>query len=181
MKKVMIPLANGFEEIEFTTIVDVLRRGDLEVIITSLTDDLKVTGAHKIEVMAEKTLKNVSKESFDAIVLPGGMPGTTNLLESSELKDIINTHFKNSKLIGAICAAPWVLNDAGILSEKTATIYPGMDDKIKSANYISQKVVEDENIITGQAPGAAMEFALKLIEKLVNKEKSSEIKTALVY
>ena len=180
MKKILVPLATGFEEIEFVSIVDVLRRADLDVTIASISKDLNIKGAHAIEIKADLSLITLTTEVFDAIILPGGMPGTTNLLKSTALLETIRTHFNNSKLIGAICAAPWVLDAAGILAGRKATIYPGMKDKIPSACHTPSRVVVDKNIVTGQGPGTAIEFALTLVEQLSNSNKANELKKTLI-
>jgi len=180
MKTVLVPLAGGVEEIEAITIIDILRRAELNVTTVALADRT-VSGAHGINVIADKTLSEVKDSNFDALILPGGMPGTTNLLESEELKKLIKTHFDSSKLTGAICAAPWVLSDTGVLKGKTATCYPGFEDKFSDTTEKStDRVVVDDNVITSRGPGTAMEFALKIVEKMRGDSVANNLREGLI-
>lgn len=179
-KTVLVPLADGFEEIEAVTIIDVLRRAQIEVILCSLDREM-VTGAQGIEFRANKSLSEVENKLFDAVILPGGLAGTKNLLASEIIEKIIKTHQANSKYIAAICAAPLVLSKAGILEEKTATSYPGFEDKFPSSTTKStDRVVQDGKLITSRGPGTAMEFSLKLVELLLDTETAIELKSRLL-
>lgn len=181
MKTVLVPLAEGFEEIEAITIIDVLRRAGIDVTLASLSGET-VRGAQDVKIFADSKLCDLKDSIFDAVILPGGMPGAANLLESDDLISIIISHNNNSKLIGAICAAPMVLAKAGLLDNKEATIYPGFEDNFSGSTRKSDdRVVTDGNVITGKGPGAAMEFALAIVENLVGRSKALELKNGLLY
>ena len=168
-KKVAIALDNGFEEIEFSAILDVLRRAELDVSIVCLNKRQKI-GAHGMKIIGDTVLSEVKDQTFDAVVLPGGLPGAQHLAESKELQAFIKRHADEGKITAAICAGPWALAEAGVLDGKTATCYPGFEDKIAVANHSETRVVIDGNIITSRGPGTAIEFALKLVEHLVDAE-----------
>lgn len=174
--KVMIPLADGFEEIEALTIIDVLRRAGLKVETVGVVGST-ITGAHGVRVITDKRLMEIS-EDYDAIVLPGGSPGYINLGRTAKILEILKKMSEEGKIIAAICGAPAVLAKAGILENKKATIYPGMEREIPRPR--AERMIVDGNVITAQAAGTAMEFALKLVEILANKEKASEIRKDLV-
>ncbi|MEM5836520.1 MAG: DJ-1/PfpI family protein [Candidatus Aenigmatarchaeota archaeon] len=175
--KILVLLADGFEEIEAITVIDVLRRAGIEVDSVGLTGGW-VTGSHNIKVMADKKISEVDIEKYDGIVLPGGSKGVENLLKSSKVKEFLEKANEKNKLIAAICAAPLVLAKYHILDKRRATIYPGMEKEIPYPR--DEKVVVDENVITSQAPGTALLFALAIVEKLLGKEKVLEIKKQLV-
>ena len=173
--KVIVPLAEGFEEIEFSTIVDILRRAEIEVIIAGLKEGL-VQGARKVKVMPDTSMDRINPNDFDTIVLPGGYPGFENLGKDERVLKLIQKMEREGKYITAICGAPSVLSRAGILKGKRATIYPGIKDKLQDAQYIDERVVVDGKIITSQGPGTAMEFALKLVEILAGEDKMIKVK-----
>jgi len=175
MKKVALILAVGFEEIEALTPVDVLRRANIEVTTISITDSKLVTGAHNITIVTDTTFKESDFNLFDAIILPGGMPGTNNLNAHQELKELLINFSKNNKLIGAICAAPLVLGELGLLKNKSAICYPGFEQHLIGANLINQSVVKDTNIVTANGVGAAMQFALYLVEELLDAKVAKSI------
>ncbi|MCI6061675.1 MAG: DJ-1/PfpI family protein [Dorea sp.] len=181
MKKVSVMLADGFEEVEALTAVDLLRRAKIYVDTVSITDDFTVHGAHGINVQTEDLFDEVDFSETDMIVLPGGMPGTTNLKEHEGLKKVLLRFAEEEKYIGAICAAPTVLDEIGILQGKRATCYPGVESQIKDAILTRTPVMRDGNIITGQGVGTAIDFALKLVEVLAGEEKAKEIAEAIVY
>ncbi len=181
-KRALIILADGFEEIEAITVIDILRRADIEVITAGVTD-IRIKGSHGITVIADKTLSAAAKEDFDACVLPGGSPGAKNLASSEEVNSIIKEMNKNGKIVAAICAAPAiVLAPSGILRNKTATCYPGMQVNFsRETTYKEAAVVIDGNIITSRGPGTALPFALAIVEKLSGKEACKELKeTAII-
>lgn len=175
--KVMIPLAEGFEEIEAATIIDVLRRAEIEVVTVGMASTA-VEGAHGIRLMTDTKFSDISLTDFDAVVLPGGDPGYKNLMKSSRFMDELKLCDEAKRIIGAICAAPLVLAKAGILEDKKATVFPTMEAFIPRPR--SGAVVVDKNIITGRSPGDAMEFSLKLVEVISGKEKSRSIKSKLI-
>lgn len=178
---VYVHLANGFEEIEALTVVDLLRRANIDVKTVSI-EEKTVTGAHNIEVNADLMFDEADYEACHMIVLPGGMPGTINLENHEKLSKQIDLFYAQKKYISAICAAPMILGHKGYLDNKITTIYPGMEDEMGDVMEQSkEKVAVDGNIITGRGPGCAMDFALKIIEVIKGHEKMLEIKEELVY
>ena len=175
--KVMVPLADGFEEIEAFSVIDILRRAGIEVDVVGVIGTV-IKSSHGVRVMVDKKISDVDPEEYDGIVLPGGDPGYKNLARSGMLLNIIRNLDSRGKLVAAICAAPSVLAKAGVLENKKATIYPGMEKEIPYPR--GERVVVDDNIITSQGPGTAIEFALKIVEKLVGKQKALELKQKLV-
>lgn len=176
MPKVMIPLAEGFEETETISVADVLRRAGIEVVLTGIPSTI-VEGAHGIKVIADKKIDDLDTEKFDALVLPGGNPGYINLGKSKAVMDAITDFEEKGKLIGAICASPSLLAKTGILKERKATIYPGMEKDIPRPR--NGNVVEDDNVVTSKGPGTALEFALKIVEILEGSGKAEKIKRDL--
>ena len=178
---VYVHLATGFEEIEALTVIDLLRRADIEVSSVSI-DKKMVTGAHNISVQADMLIDDAQYSKCRMIVLPGGMPGSVNLEECKILSDAIDQFNNEGKYIAAICAAPMILGHKGILAGKKAVIYDGMENELGNETIaLQEKAVIDGNIITGKGPGCAIEFALKIIEVLKGKEKALEIKKELLY
>ncbi len=177
-KKALIILADGFEEIEAVTCIDILRRAGTKTVVAGLTTK-KVTGSRKIVIQSDMLLSEAAS-GFDALILPGGTEGAKKLAASGLVKSLIKTFFDKGLLVAAICAAPAVvLAPSGILEKKRATCYPGMEKSFSSGiKHTTQSVVSDNNIITSQGPGTALEFALKIVEKLINKEISKKVKNA---
>ena len=169
MKKVCVFLADGFEEIEGLAVIDLLRRAKIYVDTISITDDYMVHGAHGINVQTEALFDEVDFSDFDMAVLPGGMPGTLNLNNHSGVRHVIRKYADEGRFVGAICAAPTILSNLGILEGKHVTCYPGVTDQIEG------------NIITSQGAGTAIDFALKLIEVLEGAPKAKEIEESIVY
>jgi 4-methyl-5(b-hydroxyethyl)-thiazole monophosphate biosynthesis len=180
MKKVLIHLANGFEEVEAITPVDVLRRAGCEVITVSVTGKKEVTSTRGVTILADKLFTEVDYEQADLIVFPGGQPGSDNLNRHEGLKKQIKTFHEKGKMIAAICAAPLVLGSTGILKGKWATCYPGTEPQLIGATCTGNAVEVDGNIITGKGPGVALKFSLTLVEKLVSKAKADEVKRAMI-
>lgn len=179
-KKIAVHLADGFEEIEAISIIDVLRRADLEVIVASVTGKLEVAGAHQLKVLADKLFDDVNYNDVSMIVLPGGMPGAANLDAHEGLRAQIVKFNNENKPLAAICAAPLVYGNLGILKGKQAVCYPGFEKFLKGAEIMNLPVAESGNVITGRGPGAAIQFALKLVEKLVSAEKAELIATQML-
>jgi len=180
MKKVMIHFAEGFEEIEAITPVDVLRRAGCEVITVSVTGKSEVTSRRGITIIADKHFTEVDYSQTDMIVLPGGQPGADNLNKHEGLKKQILKFHEQGKMVAAICAAPLVFGNIGILKGKKATSFPGTENMLTGATYTGNPVEVDGNIITGKGPGLALEFSLTLVEKLVGKEKADEVRKAMI-
>ena len=170
-------LAKGFEEIEASTIVDILRRSDVEVTVAGLTPDL-VEGAHGMKFVPDKSIEEVAVKDFDAVVCPGGAPGYKYLRKNLRVIAMIKEAFDSNKLVAAVCASPAVLSDAGVLKGKACTIYPGMEGELEKGGGKPRKdiVVVDGNVITSRGPATALPFALKLAEKLAGKEVAENIK-----
>lgn len=181
MKKVTVLLADGFEEIEALTVVDLLRRAKVYVDTVSITDDYTVRGAHGIPVQTEDLITEIDFKESDMIVLPGGMPGTTNLKEDENVRKAVQEAYDDGRYVAAICAAPTIFADMGLLKGKRATCYPDMESEIEDAYLTGAPVATDENIITSQGVGTAIDFALKLIEVLISEEKAVEIADSIVY
>ncbi|MDF2891120.1 MAG: ThiJ family intracellular protease [Clostridia bacterium] len=180
MKKVNIYLADGFEEIEALTVVDVLRRAGVEANTVAITNAKEVRGAHNITVIADKTFDEMDNNAADMLVLPGGMPGTTNLEKHEGLKSLIKQFYHEEKLIAAICAAPSILGKMELLESSRATCYPGFEKDLKGAIHSDDLVVRHKNIITSKGPGTALLFALDLVEILLGKEKMEVIKESMI-
>lgn len=179
-KKVLIILADGFEEIEAISIIDVLRRAELDVTTAGLSKK-SVTGSHRVQVNADVALEEY-QDLPDAVILPGGMPGSENLGKSPKVAELVKRMNENKKVVGAICAAPALaLAPAGVLNGKRATCYPGFERHFPaSVQFSDKRVVVDGNIITSRGPGSAIEFALELVRELANEKKSQELKEGLL-
>ena len=180
MKTIFVFLADGFEEIEALTPVDVLRRAGLFVQTVSVMDEQVVKGAHGVPVMADKMFADVNPEDAEMILLPGGMPGATNLDAHEGLSKMIFEFAKAKKDFAAICAAPLVLGNRGLLEGKKATCYPGFETYLQGAEYTAALVEKDDNFITGKGPGAAMEFAFAIVEKYCGAGMVSELKKGMM-
>lgn len=178
MKRVLIPLAEGFEEIEALAVANILRRAELEVVLVGLPGSI-VKGRSEIKVISDKKIEDIEPKEFDAVVLPGGNPGYVNLGRSQKILDMLVDFNNQEKLIAAICASPTILSKLGILDNRKATIYPGMEREIPRPR--SEKVVVDGHIITSEGPGTAIDFALEIIKNLSGKDKADEVKKELVY
>ena len=178
--KVFIFLATGFEETEAIATTDVLLRGGIEAITVSITGNNLVEGAHGIFVYADKLFEEIDLNKGEMIVLPGGMPGASNLNAHKELKDWILKYFIEGKYLSAICAAPLVFGGLGILKGKKATCYPSFESKLEGAIVCEDSVVQDDKIITGKGPGSAIDFGLKLVSVLQGKDKSNEVAQGLL-
>ena len=161
---VNILLADGFEEVEALTVVDMLRRAKIEIAMVSLNEDLFVTGSHNITVKCDKLISAAKLE--EGIVIPGGIPGVPNIEKNNNATALINEHFDNNKLIAAICAAPTLLGRLGIISDKSAVCYPDLMNELICGDKRTEKVVVDKNVITSQSAGTAMEFSFEIIKIL---------------
>ena len=180
---IYVHLAEGFEEIEALTAVDVLRRASIDVQTVSVTGNRVVTGTHGVPVTADILYEDAEYEDCEMIVLPGGMPGAANLQAHEGLLTHIKCFAENGKKLAAICAAPTALAAFGVLGGKKATVYPGMDADLTAAgaSYTGLPITIDGNIITGEALGAAIPFALALARTLAGADAANKVKTAIVY
>ncbi len=178
---VYITLADGFEEIEALTVVDIVRRAGISLNTVSITSDKKITGAHGITVIADDILSNAELSTSECIILPGGMPGAANLRNCDKLCQELKRRANSKQPIAAICAAPFILGELGILKGKRATCYPGFECKLEDATFTGAMVEQDGLIITGKGPAAAMDFALKIVETLTSKTTGDEIAIGMLY
>jgi protein deglycase len=179
MAKVLTIISKGFEEIEAISIIDILRRANINVTIATI-NEITTTGAHGINIEANKLLTQIDPIKFDMVVLPGGGENTANLAKSELVKEVLNKMKDAKKYIGAICAAPYALHEAGVLNEKY-TCYPSFEKKINSAIYTDKEdVVKDEKVITSKGPATAMQFALELVKTLKGEEVYNSVKDGLL-
>ena len=174
--KIYLHLAEGFEDIEAIATTDILRRAGFDVKLVSIMDSKEVLGAWGTKVVADLSFDEVDYNAGDAIVLPGGGLGSENLQKHKGLLEKIKEYNAKKKWVCAICAAPMVLGEAGVLEGKKATCYPGCEEGLKGANVVSDRVCVDGNIITGKGPGATFEFALKIVENLSDINNVNKLK-----
>ena len=180
MKTVFVFLADGFEEIEAITPVDVLKRAGLNVQTVSVMEEQTVIGAHGIPVVADKMFADIDLDNAEMLLLPGGLPGATNLDAHQGLSDMIMSFASEGKPLAAICAAPLVFGNRGLLQGKKATCYPGFESYLAGAEYTAALVETDGNFITAKGPGAAMDFAFAIVEKYCGIEKVNELKSGMM-
>lgn len=181
MAKVLVPMANGFEDIEAVAIVDVLRRGGVEVITASIHSSKAVESSHGVVMTADALFADIADEDFDAIVLPGGGEGTDNLKNSDALVARLVRQRKEEKLLCAICAAPTVFQEAGLLDpSQFVTCYPTCQMQV-DCNWVNEPVVEHDGIITGQAPGSAIVFALVVLKALTDELTAKKVARGMVF
>lgn len=179
MCKVNVYLADGFEEVEALTVVDLLRRAGIDTDMVSVMDTKEVTGARKIPVLADCLFEQ--QETPDVIVLPGGMPGTLNLKAHAGLRAQIEAHHAAGGLLAAICAAPTIYGEMGLLKGKKATCYPGMEDGLVDAVWEEKKVAVDGKFVTSRGVGTALDFALTLVSILKDEETAKTLANSIVY
>ena len=178
MPNVLVPLAQGCEEIEAVTVIDILRRAGINVVSAGL-DDQPVRASRGVKLVPDTTLDVALQDSFDMIALPGGQPGTNNLKADPRIIALLQKMTKQGKYVTAICAAPSVLASAGLLDGKRATSYPGALDSFPKVMQQPTAVTEDAMLITSRGPGTAMDFALTLVERLAGKAKRQEVEAGL--
>lgn len=177
-KRVLMPFADGFEEIEMVALVDTMRRGGVDV-VTAGVDGKAPIGAHGISVVADCVIGSVKAADFDMIVLPGGYKNTMTLAENAAVQALIKEFDAKGKLVGAICAAPIALDRAGVLKDEY-TCYTGISDSIKSSKFVEKNVVESGNILTSRGPGTAICFGLYIVEKLMGKETAEAVRKDMI-
>jgi 4-methyl-5(b-hydroxyethyl)-thiazole monophosphate biosynthesis len=183
MSKACVFFADGFEEVEALTVVDLLRRGRIETKMVSVSDGLEVVGRSNIRMETDVLFDQMEYKDVDILILPGGQPGTTYLGQHEGLKKLLKEFSdKKGKKLAAICAAPTVFGAMGLLKGKKATCYPGLEDQLKGADIVQdKKVVDDGNIITSRGVGTAIPFALKLIEELEGRKTADEVAASIVF
>ena len=183
MTRVLVPIAPGFEEIEAITIIDVLRRGGVEVVTAGLSSSEPVEGAHGIRIGVDAALGTVHSQSFDMLVLPGGEPGVTNLAASAALHETLSRHLGAGRALGAICAAPRILASRGELAGRNATSHPSVEAQLREGGALYdgvRRVVRDGTLVTSRGPGTALEFALEVLEMLGHENEARRLRTAML-
>lgn len=178
MASVLVPLAQGCEELEAVTVVDLLRRAGIGVVTAGL-DDQPVRASRGVVLIPDATLDEALKQQYDMVVLPGGLPGADYLNEDDRIRSLLTDMAQNNRYTAAICAAPKVLASVGLLGGRQATSFPGVLDEFPAIDYRTEAVVEDGKVVTSRGPGTAMDFALVLIEKLVGADKRHEVEAGL--
>ena len=182
IKKVALFIENGSEELEFIAPLDIMRRANLEVDLISANNEDFITSSHNVKILADKKMDEVNNIlDYDAIVIPGGMPGSTLLRDNKKIIEFYQTMYNSGKLVAAICAAPIVLSAAGITDDKEVTSYPGFDKEINYKNYNSEKaVVIDKNVITAQGPAVAILFGYEIVNYLLQDNTAEDVKKAML-
>ena len=181
-KKVALFIENGSEELEVIAPLDVMRRANLEVDVISANNEDFITSAHNVKIIADKKIEEINNIlDYDAIVIPGGMPGSTLLRDNKKIIEFYQTMYNSGKLVAAICAAPIVLSAAGITDDKEVTSYPGFDKEINCKSYNSEKaVVVDKNVITAQGPAVAILFGYEIVNYLLQDNTADDIKKTML-
>lgn len=177
---VYIFLADGFEEIEAITPIDILRRSGVDIVTVGVTGKT-VNGAHGIPFVCDITINETKEDGIDAVILPGGMPGTKNLENNDAVINLVKNAVRDNRLVCAICAAPSILGHLNILNGKAATCYPGFEKELSGAKIINNAAVSDGNIITACGPGAAKEFSFAILSALMGEKISKETENSMCY
>lgn len=180
MKKAYVHFAEGFEEIEALTIVDVLRRAEIPTEMVSVTGHRQVSGAHGIKIITDVVFEDVNYDQAAMIILPGGLPGAKNLQDHEGLRKVLEKKASQKEPIAAICAAPMVLGDLGILKGKDAVCYPGFETHLKGARVKNELSVKFDNIITGKGPGAAINFSLEIVKALKGESVANNLANGMI-
>jgi len=176
MKKAMLLLGNGYEEVEALTVVDFLRRAQIPIDMVSITGKLETVGDHQIRIYADRLLEEVDSEEYDVVITPGGMPGVKMLASDRRVTELVRRFYDQGKLVAAICASPLVLEAAGISRDIKGTCFPGIEKNVHFKVFSENVVERDGNVITSRGPATAPYFALALIEAIAGKEKAEEIR-----
>jgi 4-methyl-5(b-hydroxyethyl)-thiazole monophosphate biosynthesis len=180
LKQVLVPIADGSEEIEVVCIIDVLRRAGAAVTVASV-NSLQVTASRGVRIVADALISECAAKTYDLIALPGGMPGAEHLRDSEVLTKLLKRQVREGRLYGAICASPVVvLQHHGLLEGRVATSHPGCSERLENRERIESRIVVDGKLVTSRGPGTAIEFALKLVELLLGSEKASEVAAPLL-
>jgi 4-methyl-5(b-hydroxyethyl)-thiazole monophosphate biosynthesis len=179
MVKALLFLATGFEEIESMCVVDTLRRAGVTILLAGLHEG-PIVGSRGVQMIPDSLLDELTVGDFDAVILPGGSPGYINLGADERVLEMVMKAYESGKLVAAICGASSILGKLGIVRGRKATIFPGKEAELVGATPVSDPVVVDDNVVTSQGPGTALEFAIKLVELLVGEQKAREVKRGLV-
>ncbi len=180
-QKVYIFLADGFEDVEALAVVDLMRRAGLDIQTVSIKEETEILTSHGIRMFADTVFADVDFSDAELLILPGGKVGTSNLKACEPLSRLLLEHCSQGKKIAAICAAPTILSDLGLLADRRATSYPTCEPSMKTAQYLTDRVVVDGNITTSRGMGTALDFGLNLIGQLLGEEKEKQIADAIVY
>src|SRR5688572_22711611 len=180
MSRACVLLAPGFEEIEAVTIIDVLRRAGIETSVLGVGGKGPVRGSHDITVDADQALAEAERDSWDIVILPGGLPGATNLRDDARVIALLRRQHESGKRLGAICAAPIALGAAGVLEGRKATSYPGFEKELRGATPSTDRVVKDGNVLTSRGPGTALEFALAIVADLEGKAAADKLRSGML-
>ncbi len=179
MANILVPISNGFEEIEAISIIDICRRANIKVIVAGV-ENLEIIGAHGVKIISDVIIEDISSDDFDMIVLPGGLPNAFTLADNEKVQSLLKEFKNKNKKIGAICAAPYALHKAGVLNENY-TCYPSFEEKIRLDGYSSNNpTIIDGNIITSRGPGTAIIFGLEIVNMLCDKETYDSVKNGLL-
>lgn len=173
--RIVVPLADGFEEIEAVTIVDVLRRAEVEVVTVGLASPEVARGAHGMDIVPDAHIDDIDPDEVTMIVLPGGLPGATTLTADPRVQNIIKKVADRGGWTCAICAAPMALGPSGVAADKSVTSYPGFGEQFEHGAYLEDRVVVDGRVITSRGPGTSLEFALTIVAKLCGEAKANEL------
>ena len=177
--KVAVYFATGYEEVEALSVVDVLRRGNIDVVMVGV-DGKTVTSSHKVSINMDMVIEEVNHDEIDMMVLPGGVPGVYNLEANDLLVQALKSFKEQGKWLAAICAGPSILGNLGLLEREQATCYPGFEEKLLGCKHLDDKVVVSNRIITGKGAGVALEFGYKILENLKGKEIVDELRKAMI-
>jgi protein deglycase len=178
--KTAVLFAEGFEEIEAIAVVDIIRRAKIECTMVSVTGEKIVSSARAISVITDKNIEDINFEEYGVIILPGGMPGTKNLAENKMVEEVILKFKAQNKILAAICAAPMIYGNLGLLKGEKAVCYPGCEDSLKGAEVSKDRVMVSNQFITSRGAGTALEFGLKIVETIKGKEEAENIAKAII-
>lgn len=181
MAQALIFLAPGYEEVEMLTVVDLLRRSHITIDMVSISDSLEVTSSHDVTIKADKLFDDTDFDEAKMIILPGGIPGTPNLLAYKPLTDKIKEFAAQNKWLSAVCAAPTIYDELGLFQGRKATCYPTFAEKLTDATYVKQPVVVDDIFITSRGAGTTIEFAAAIIERFSGEAAAKEVLQAIIY
>ncbi len=179
MANILVPISNGFEEIEAISIIDICRRANIKVVIAGV-ENLEIIGAHGVKIISDEIIENISSDDFDMIVLPGGLPNAFTLADNEKVQSLLKEFKNKNKKIGAICAAPYALHKAGVLNENY-TCYPSFEEKIRFDGYTSNNpTIIDGNVITSRGPGTATIFGTEIVKLLCDDKVYKDVKKGLL-
>lgn len=181
MAKIAVMLADGFEEIEGLTVVDICRRCKIDTVMVSIMESKQIVSSHGIVITADEMYDDIDFSQIDMIVLPGGLKGTQNLEACDKLMQKVDEFYKSDKYIAAICAAPSILGHRGILNGRVACSYPTFESHLEGAVVTHEPVAKSDNVITGRGMGTSIEFALKIAEQFVGRKSADEVAMGIVY